>query len=191
MSPLLQSTPKSYCKKSPSQLNNDRERYVKPLRDEKDHKNNSPSKRNKTAFMNQISKDNSALHSLSLLDTASPTSREIAQHKRKQAKRPNNKVLLKTVVKKDQQERGEQQLFAPTLSKGVRERDETRLKIQNQCTNLSNSPGDQETTILSQHSSNTADKREQKTLERSLRARPSANETSSVNTKAKPTKVEV
>ena len=181
MSPLHQSTPKSYCRKSPSQLNKDVERHVKLQRKEMDHQNNSPNKRNGTADMNQISTDDSALHSLSLLDrsTSSPTNRETAQHERKQAKRPNNKVLLKTAVKKDQQGGGEQQIFATTLGKEAREKDETRLKIKNQCTDLSNSQGDQDTFILGQHtehSSNTADTREQKTPESSLRTRSSANE---------------
>ena len=93
-----------------------------------DHQNNSPSKRNKTAAMNQISEDDSALYSEYLLDTASPTDKEIAQHEREQTKRPSNKVILKSVVTKDQQGGGERQLFTPTLSKEVREKDETRLK---------------------------------------------------------------
>ena len=53
------------------------------------------------------------------------------------------------------------------------------LKVKNQCTDLSNSQGDQDTAILVQHtehSSNTADTREQTTPESSLRTRPSANE---------------
>ena len=182
VSPLHQSTPKSYCLKSPSQLNKDVERHVKLRREEMDHQSNSPNKRNGTAAMNQISKDDSALHSLSLLDshrsTSSPTNRETAQQESKQAKRPNNKVLLKTAVKKNQQG-GEQQIFATTLGKEAREKDETRLKIKYQCTDLSNSQSDQDTAILDQQteeSSNTADTREQKTSESSLRTRSSANE---------------
>ena len=96
--------------------------------------------------------------------------------KREQTKRPINKVILKTVVKKDQQGGDEQQLFAPTLSNEVRDKGETRLKIQNQCTDLSKSQVDQDSAILGQHRSNTADTREQKTPESSLRARPGANE---------------
>ena len=87
VSPLHQSTPKSYCWKSPSKLNKDIERYVNLRREEMDHQNNSPSKRNETAAMNEYI-DDSALHSLSLLDTASLT-RETAQRESKQ------KVLLK------------------------------------------------------------------------------------------------
>ena len=173
VSPQHQSTPKSYCRKSPSQVNKDVERHVKLRREEMDHQNNSPSKRNGTAAMDQISKDNSALHSLSLLDrsTSSSTNRERAQHESKQAKRPNNKVLLKTAVKKDQQGGFEQQIFATTLGKEAQEKDETRLKIKNQCTDLSNNQSDQDTAILDQHtegSSNTATTREQKTPESSL-----------------------
>ena len=99
-----------------------------------DPQNNCPSKRNLTAAMNLKSKDDSALHSLSLLDrsTSSPTNRETAHLERKQAKRSNNKVLLKTALKKDQQGGGEQQIFATTLSKEAREKDETRLKLKNQ-----------------------------------------------------------
>ena len=99
---LHQSTPRSCCRKSPSQLNKDVEKHVKTRRNEIDHHNNSPNKRNETAAMNLKLEDDSALHSLSLLDrsTSSPTNRETAQHKRKQAKRPSNKVLLKTAVKK-------------------------------------------------------------------------------------------
>ena len=95
-----------------------------------DHQNSSPNKCNVTAAMNQISKDDSALHSLSLLDrsTSSATNRETAKHERKQAKSPNNKVPLKTAVKKDQQGGCEQQIFATTLGKETREKDETRLK---------------------------------------------------------------
>ena len=105
---------------------------------------------------------------LSLLDrsTYSPTNRETAQNERKQANRPNNKVLLKTAIKKDQQGGGKQHIFATTLSKKCRVKDETRLKIRCQCRDLSNSQGNQDTAILDQHtedSSNTADTREQKT----------------------------
>ena len=146
VSPLNQSTPKSYCRKSPSQLNKDVERHVMLRREEMDPRNSSPNERNGTAAMNQIYKDDSALHSLSLFDrsTSSPTNRETAQHERKQAKSPNNKVPLKTAVKKDQQGGGEQQIFATTLGKEAREKDETRPKVKNQCTDLSNSQGDQD-----------------------------------------------
>ena len=58
----------------------------------------------------------------------------------------------------------------------MRDKGETRLKIQNQCTDLSKSQVDQDSAILGQHRSNTADTREQKTPESSLRARPGANE---------------
>ena len=138
-----------------------------------DPQNNSQNKRNETAAMNLKSEDDSDLHSLSLLDrsTSSPTNRETAQHERKQAKRPSNKVLLKTAVKKDQQGGDEQQIFATTLRKEAREKDETRLKINNQCTELSTSQSDQDSAILGQHtehSSNTADTRERKTSESSL-----------------------
>ena len=96
VSPLHQSTPKSYCRKSSSQSNKDVERHDKLRREEMDHQNNCPSKLNVTAAMNLKSKDDSALHSLSLLDrsTSSPTNRETAHLERKQAKRSNNKVLL-------------------------------------------------------------------------------------------------
>ena len=132
-----------------------------------DYRNNSSSKRNVTADMNLKSKDDSAFHSLGLLDrsTSSLRNREPAHNERKQAKSPNNKVLLKTAVKKDQQGRGEQQIFVTTLGKEAKEEDETRLKIRYQCTDLSNSQGNQDTAILDQHtedSSNTADTREQK-----------------------------
>ena len=68
------------------------ERHVKLQREEMDHQNSSPNKLNETAAMNLKSKDDSALHSLSLLDrsTSSPTNRETAQHERKQAKSSNN-----------------------------------------------------------------------------------------------------
>ena len=167
VSPLHQSTPRSYRRKSSSQSNKDVERHVKLWREEMDYQNNSSSKRNVTAAMNLKSKEDSAFHSLSLLDrsTSSLTNRETAHNERKQAKSPNNKVLLKTAVKKDQQGGGEQQIFATTLGKEAKERDETRLKIRYQCTDLSNSQGNQDTGILDQHtedSSNTADTREQK-----------------------------
>ena len=136
VSSLHQSTPKSYCRKSPSQLNKDVERHVKLRREEMDHQNSSPNKRNETLAMNLKCKNDSALHSLSLLhrSTSSPTNRETAQHERKQAKSPNNKVPLKAAVKKDQQGAGEQQNFARTLGKEAREKDETRLRVKNQCT---------------------------------------------------------
>ena len=78
--------------------------------------------------MNLISKHGSAFCSLSLLDTCSPTNRETAHHEIEQVKRPKGEDLKKTVVKKDQQEEGEQQLLTKTLSKEIREKDETRLK---------------------------------------------------------------
>ena len=175
--------PKSYRRKSSSQSNKDVERHVKLRREEMDYQNNSSSKRNVSAAMNLKSKDDSALHSLtlSLLDrsTSSLTNRETAHNERKQAKSPNNKVLLKTAVKKDQQGGGEQQIFATTLGKEDKEKDETRLKIRYQCTDLSNSQGNQDTAILDQHtedSSNTADTCEQKTPESRLRTRSSATE---------------
>ena len=110
VSPLHQSTPKSYCLKSPSQMNKDVERHVKLRREEMDHQNSSPNKCNDTLAMNLKCKNDSALHSLSLLDrsTSSPTNRETVQHERKQAKSLNNKVPLKAVVKKDQQGGGEE-----------------------------------------------------------------------------------
>ena len=146
-----------------------------------DHQNNSPYKRKETAAMNLKSEDDSALHSLRLLDrsTSSPTNRETAQHERKQAKRPSNKVLLKTAIKKDQQGGGAQQIFATTLGKEAREKDETTLNRRNQCTHLSNSQGDQDAAILGEHTediSNTADTRERKTPESSVRTRSSAHE---------------
>ena len=184
VSPLHQSTPKSYGRKSSSQSNKDVERHVKVRREEMDYQNNGSSKRNETAAMNLKSKDDSAFHSLSLLDrsTSSLTNRETAHNERRQAKSPNNKVLLKTAVKKDQQGGGEQQIFATTLgkeAKETKEKDVTRLKIRYQCTDLSNSQGNQDTAILDQHtedSSNTADTREQKTPEGRLRTRSSATE---------------
>ena len=181
VSPLHQSTPESYRRKSSSQSNKELERHVKLQREEMDYQNNSSSKRNVTAAMNLKSKDDSAFHSLSLLDrsTSSLTNREIAHNERKQAKSPNKKVLLKTAVKKDQQGGGEQQIFATTLGEEAKEKDETSLKVKNQCTDLSNSQGNQDTDILDQHtedSSNTADTREQKTPESSLRTRSSATE---------------
>ena len=102
LSPLHQSTPKSYRRKSSDQSNKDVERHVKLRREEMDHQNNSSSIRNVTAAMNLKSKDDSAFHSLSLLDrsTSSLTNRETAHNERKQAKSPNNKVLLKKLSRK-------------------------------------------------------------------------------------------
>ena len=92
-----------------------------------DQQNNSPSKRNVSVALNLKSKDDSAIHSLSLLDrsTYSPINRETAQNERKQAKSPNHKVLLIAAIKKDQQGGGEQQIFNTTLSKEAREKGET------------------------------------------------------------------
>ena len=67
VSPLHQLTPKSYCRKSSSQSNKDVERHVKLRKEEMDHQNNSPSKRNVTAAMNLKSEDDSALHSLTFV----------------------------------------------------------------------------------------------------------------------------
>ena len=145
----------------------DVESHVKLRREEMDQQDNSPSKRNVSVALNLKSKDDSAIHSLSLLDrsTYSPTNRETAQNDRKQAKSHNHKVLFKTAIKKDQQGGGEQHIFATTLSKEAREKDETRLKMRCQCKDLSNSQGNQDTAILDQHtedSSNTVNTREQK-----------------------------
>ena len=90
-----------------------------------DHQNNSSSKRNGTAAMNLISKDDSALHSMSLLNTSSPTNRETAQHEREQTKKPNNKVVLKTAVKKINKEevssRFSLRLFVKKLERKTRQ----------------------------------------------------------------------
>ena len=70
------------------EIGKDFKQYVKLLQEEKEHQDNSPSKRNETASMNQIYREDSALHSLGVLKTALPTISETAQHEREHAKSP-------------------------------------------------------------------------------------------------------
>ena len=76
--------------------------------------NNSKGQYHKAETVNRVCKDDGALHSVSLLETAIPARREKAQEDIQQEKKnPGNTVMLlsETDIKEDEQDRDEQQLF--------------------------------------------------------------------------------
>ena len=71
------------------------------------HENNSSRQYNRDENLNQICKDDSALHSVSLFKTAIPARREKAQDDVQQEKRPARSILSLTDIKEDEQDRDE------------------------------------------------------------------------------------
>ena len=100
------------------------------------HENNSSRQYNKDENVNPICKDDSALHSLSLFETAIPARREKAQDDKQQVKRPASSILSVTEIKEDEQDRDELQLLGFDLHKETTKTEETRVKTHNQSTVL-------------------------------------------------------
>ena len=88
---------------------------------------------------NQICKDESALHSLNLFETAIPARREKSQDGIQQEKRPATSILSVADIKEDEQDRDGLQLFGFDLHKETTNTEETRVKTHNQSTVLPNS----------------------------------------------------
>ena len=84
--------------------------------------------------MNPICKDDSALHSISLFETAIPERREKAQDDIQQKKRPASSILSVTDIKENEQDRDELQLLGFDLHKENTMIEETRVKTQPQST---------------------------------------------------------
>ena len=109
VSPIYRSTPQGcYHRKPQIQFRRDKERIEQ-------HRNLSAEKQFKTIKQrwkrDRIYKDDSALHSTSLFETAIPARRQKAQEDIHQAKRLTNSILSVTDIKEDKQDRDELQLF--------------------------------------------------------------------------------
>ena len=113
--------------------------------------------------MNRICKDDSALHSISLFETAIPARREKAQDDIQQE--PASSILSATDIKEDEQDRDELQLFGFDLHKETRKIEEVRVKTHNQSTVLSNCQVYQDTASVCQRSHGTPNTSEQRNQE--------------------------
>ena len=113
VSAIHRSTSQScYRRKPPIQMRRDRDRMEqhRNLPAEKIVcENNSSRQYNKDENLNRICKDDSALHSVSLFETAIPARREKAQDELQQEKRPASSILSVTDIKEDEQDRDELQ----------------------------------------------------------------------------------
>ena len=128
-------------------------------------KNNSSRQYNKDENLNRIYKDNSALHSVSLFETAIPARREKAQDDVQQEKRPASSILSVTDIKEDGQDRDELQLIGFDLHKETTKIEETRVKTHNQSTVLPNSQVFQDAASVCQRSYSTPNTPEQRNPE--------------------------
>ena len=122
--------------------------------------NNSSRQYNKDENLNRICKDDSALHSVSLFETAIPARREKAQENVQQEKRPTSSILLE-----DEQDRDELQLLGFDLHKDTTKIEETRVKTHNQSTVLPNSQVFQDAASVCQRSYSTPNTPEQRNPE--------------------------
>ena len=127
--------------------------------------NNSVRQYHKAETVNRIRKDDGALLSLSLLETAIPTRKEKAHDNIQQEKRPSYTILSETDIKEDEQDRDEQQLFRFTLDKEITKIEETRVKTHNQSTVLSNCQVYQDTSSVCQPTYSVPNTPEQRTLQ--------------------------
>ena len=127
--------------------------------------NNSSRQYKKDENLNQIIKDDSALHSVSFFETAIPARREKAQDAIQQEKRPASSILSITDIKKEEQERDELQLLGLDLHKETTKIEETRVKTHNQSTVLPNCQVYQDTLSVCQRSHSTPNTPEQRNPE--------------------------
>ena len=158
VSPIHQSTP--LRRKSTNQRRRERERL-------EEHENPSTKKIMQQKFgsnacrdttMNpQICGDDSALHSQSVLDTATCTGLETKQTKTQRENSPNNSLPLRANCSNDQHPRGEQQPPDATTRKRTTEEEKTRMITHgsNKTTGLSNIHNDPDTASVGQHSKDT------------------------------------
>ena len=126
--------------------------------------NNSSRQYNKDENLNRICKDDSALHSISLFETAIPARREKA-YDVQQEKRPTSSILSVTDIKEDEQDRDELQLLGFDLHKETTKVEETRVKTHNQSTVLPNCQVFQDVASACQHSYTTPNTPEQRNPE--------------------------
>ena len=126
------------------------------------HENNSSRQYNEDEKVNRICKDDSALHSISLFETAIPARREKAQDNLQQVKRPASAILSVTDIKEDEQDRDDLQLLGFDLHKETTKTEDTRVKTHNQSTALANS---QDTASVCQRSHSTPNTHEQRNPE--------------------------
>ena len=166
---IHRSTPQScYRRKPPIQMRRDRARMEqhRNLPAEKIvRENNSSRQYNKDENLNRICKDDSALHSVSLFETAIPARREKAQDDVQQEKRPASSILSVTDIKEDGQDRDELQLLGFDLHKETTKIEETRVKTHNQSTVLPNSQVFQDAASVCQRSYSTPNTPEQRNPE--------------------------
>ena len=158
VSPIHQSTP--LRRKSTNQRRRERGRL-------EEHENPSTKKIMQQKFgsnacrdttMNlQICGDDSALHSQSVLDTATCTGLETKQTEAQPENSPNNSLPLRANCSNDQRHRDEQQPLDTTTRKRTTEEEKTRMITHgsNKTTGLSNIHYDHDTASVSQHSKDT------------------------------------
>ena len=119
------------CRRIPIQLRTERERMEqhRNLSAEKIvHENNSIRQNHKAENANRICKDDSALHSISLFETAIPARREKAHDDIQQEERPGNTIVPETDIEENAWDRDEQQLFGYALHKETTKIEEMRVK---------------------------------------------------------------
>ena len=158
VSPIHQSTP--LRRKSTNQRRGERERL-------EEHENPSTKKIVQQKFgsnacrdmtMNpQICGDDSALHSQSVLDTATCTGLETKQTETQRENSPNNSLPLRANCSNDQHHRDEQQPLDTTTRKRTTDEEKTRMITHgsNKTTGLSNIHSDHDTASVRQHSKDT------------------------------------
>ena len=127
--------------------------------------NNSSRQYNKDENLNRICKDDRALHSVSLFETAIPVRRGRAQDDIQQEKRPAGSILSVTDIKEDEQDRDERQILGFDLHKETTKIEETRVKTYNQSTVLPNSQVFQDAASVCQRSYSTHNTPEQRNPE--------------------------
>ena len=105
----------------------------------------------------QICGDDSALHSQSVLDTATCTGLETKQTETQRENSPNNSLPLRANCSNDQHHRDEQQPLDTTTRKRTTEEEKTRMIIHgsNKTTGLSNIHNDHDTASVRQHGKDT------------------------------------
>ena len=129
------------------------------------HENNSSRQINKDEDVNQICKDGSVLHSISLFKAAIPARRVKAHDNIQQEKRPASSILSVTDNKENEQDRDELQLLGFDLHKETTNIEETRVKTQKQSAVLPNSQVSQDTASVCQRSYSTPNTPEQRNPE--------------------------
>ena len=129
------------------------------------HENNSSRQFNRDEDVNRICKDGSALHSISLFETAITARRVKAHDDIQQEKRPASSILSVIDNKEDEQDRDELQLLGFDLHKETKNIEETRVKTHNQSAVLPNCQVSQDAASVCQRSYSTPNTPEEKNPE--------------------------